>query len=289
MSQQSQQPSGSGQSIYYAGLAAVAIVIVVALFFLFRGKEDGTEPVALPPPTIEATPEVAALPDPEPEVIAPEDAVDTEPQTPVATSPVVTAPQLPPLPALDESDKAVAADLLALKWKAGLAALFNQEEMIRHFVVTVDNVAQGQLVAGHQVLIAPKGAYLVDTLSDDRFQVTEDNAQRYEPYIQLLESIPARQLLALKQRYQPLLDEAFAELGYPDITFDQRLRQALDVLLSTPSVPPAELARPSVMYTYADPALEALPEAQKQVLRLSASQQQRFKATLKAYQQALGN
>lgn len=289
MSQQSQQPSGSGQSIYYAGLAAVAIVIVVALFFLFRGKDEITEPVALPPPAIEATPEVATLPELEPEVVEPENSAEAAQQVPAETTPIVTAPQLPPLPALDESDKAVTADLLALKWKAGLAALFNQEDMIRHFVVTVDNVAQGQLVAGHQVLVAPKGAYLVDTLSDDRFQVTEDNAQRYEPYIQLLESVPARQLLALKQRYQPLLDEAFAELGYPDITFDQRLRQALDVLLSTPSVPPAELARPSVMYTYADPALEALPEAQKQVLRLSASQQQRFKATLKAYQQALGN
>lgn len=289
MSQQSQQPSGSGQSIYYAGLAAVAIVIVVALFFLFRGKDEVAESVALPPPAVEATPEVVALPEPEPEVVEPENSIEAEQQTPVETTPVVTAPQLPPLPALDESDKAVAADLLALKWKAGLAALFNQEEMIRHFVVTVDNVAQGQLVAGHQVLVAPKSAYQVDTLSDDRFQVTADNAQRYEPYIQLLESVPARQLLALKQRYQPLLDEAFAELGYPDLTFDQRLRQALDVLLATPSVPPAELARPSVMYTYADPALEALPEAQKQVLRLSAEQQQRFKAILKTYQQALGN
>ena len=299
----SEQNSGTGQAVYYAGLAAVAMVIIVASWLLFKDGKQDIEPVMLPPMVAQADTQPAIAPISEPESEAPEPVepvvtIVEEPtaapqqlaETSVSIEPTATQPVLPPLPSLNESDKALSADLLALNWKAGLAALFNREEMIRHFVVTVDNVAQGQLVAGQPVLINPASAFQVTEIAESRDQVTSSNAQRYEPYIQLLESVPARQLLALKQRYQPLLDEAFAELGYPDLTFDQRLQQAIAVLLATPSaIPNAELIRPSVMYTYADEKLEALPEAQKQVLRLSPEQQQRFKALLEKYQQALQN
>ncbi len=287
----SENASSSGQSVYYAGLAGVVIVIIIALWLLFGGSEEPTETVMLPPPAVVTEPEVIEpiAADPLPELpVAP---VDTpEPQAVVVPEPTVVKPVLPPLPPLNASDKVVTDDLLALNWKAGLASLFNREEVIRHFVVTVDNLAQGRLVAGHNVLIPPQDAFLVEKLADDRFRVASSNAARYEPYVQLLESVPARQLLALKARYQPLLDAAFAELGYPDLTFEQRLRQTISLLLATPDAPAQpELIRPSVMYLYADPQLESLSEAQKQLLRLSPAQRQRVKAVLQTYQQALGN
>lgn len=278
----------SAQSYYYAGLAAVVLVIIVAGWLLFRDTEQVAEPAPLPPVVEPATPQqpVKAEPLPEPAMTEPEPVAEPEQVVATPVEPEVVLP----LPALDESDTELAEALLALNWKAGLAALFNREEMIRNLVVTVDNIAQGQLVAGHPVLAKPADGYRVQPVAEGRYLTAADNSSRYEPYLQLLESVPPRQVLALKRRYQPLLDQAFAELGYPDLTFDQRLRQAIAVLLSTPQVPAgAELSRPSVMYTYADPKLEQLPEAQKQVLRLSAEQQQRFKALLTTYQQALGN
>ncbi|CAM5221666.1 DUF3014 domain-containing protein [Alishewanella longhuensis] len=159
--------------------------------------------------------------------------VANEEETPATVAEPV--PSFPPLPALNESNKALSTDLLALNWKAALPALFNHEEMIRHFVVTVDNIAQGQLVAGQPVFMKPARGYQVEEITQNRFKVASSNPERYEPYIQLLESVPARQLSALKQRYQPLLDEAFAKLGYPDVTFDQRLRQAVPCCRNTNS------------------------------------------------------
>lgn len=277
----------SAQSYYYAGLAAVVLVIIAAGWLLFRDTESVPEPAPLPPVVEPAAVLEMAEPEPLPEPAVTEPAPVAEPDKAAATP--VEPEVVVPLPALDESDTELAEALLALNWKAGLAALFNREEMIRNLVVTVDNIAQGQLVAGHPVLVKPADGYRVQPLAEGRYLTAADNSSRYEPYLQLLESVPPRQVLALKRRYQPLLEQAFAELGYPDLTFDQRLRQAIAVLLSTPQVPPgAELSRPSVMYTYADPKLEQLPEAQKQVLRLSAEQQQRFKALLTTYQQALG-
>ncbi len=61
-----------------------------------------------------------------------------------------TVAEQPALPALDESDALVKQELLALNWKAGLAALFVDEEMIRRFVVQVDNIAQGQIGTGNR-------------------------------------------------------------------------------------------------------------------------------------------
>lgn len=287
----SQQTSGSAQSFYYAGLAAVALVIVIAAWLLFSGPKQHDEPVLLPAPVstipiqptiVEPELEERITLQPEPEPLLP-----PEPE-PELAEPVVELPPPPALPALDDSDNEVAAALLALNWRAGLAALFNREEMIRNLVVTVDNVAQGQLVAGFPVFNLPADKFKVQPLTADTYKVAADNHLRYEPYLQLLESVPVSQLQALKQRYQPLLDEAFGELGYPNLTFDQRLAQALEVLLLTPEPQPdAELVQPAVMYTYLEPALEQLPEAQKQVLRLAPAQQQRFKTLLRRYQQAL--
>lgn len=289
----SEQHSGTGQAVYFAGLAAVIIVIIGALWLLFNDKGTTEEPLVLPLPV--DMPVVAPEPvfiEPEVEAVAlpavPIEVEETAPEPAKLIEPEIAAPPLPPLPKLNDSDIEVAKDLLALNWRAGLAGLFNREEMLRHFVVTVDNLAQGQLVAGQPVLKAPASGYQVEKLSEDRFRASPSNAQRYEPYIQLLESVPEQHMIALKKRYQPLLEEAFSELGYPDITFDQRLEQAIAVLLATPEMSEgAELTQPSVMYIYADADLEALPEAQKQLLRLSTAQQQRLKALLKRYQQAL--
>lgn len=288
----SEQTSGSAQSFYYAGLAAVALVIIGAAWLLFSDPKQTAEPAPLPPPsiTVERTEEpILRVPESQPEISEP---VMLQPE-PVEPEPTVSEPQVvtpppPPLPSLDESDSEVAAALLTLNWRAGLAGLFNREEMVRNFVVTVDNVAQGQLVAGFPVLVKPAEKFKVQAINNERFRIAADNHLRYEPYLQLMESVPVSQLLAFKKRYQPLLDEAFGELGYPNLTFDQRLLQAIEVLLQSPAATPdAELVQPAVMYTYFDPALEQLPEAQKQVLRLAPAQQQRFKTLLRNYQQAL--
>ena len=119
-------------------------------------------------------------------------------------------------------------------------------------------------------------------------QLSEQSFARYTPYVQLLESVPPQQVLVLFNRYEPLLQQAFSELGYPDELFKNRLLQAIELLLATPQVQyPLQLVRPSVMYQFADPALEQLPAAQKQMLRLGPNHQRRIKELLQQYKQQL--
>ena len=60
-----------------------------------------------------------------------------------------------------------------------------------------------------------------------------------------------------------------------------RLVQVIDSLLATPQVgAPIELTRPNVMYTFADPALEARPAGQKLLLRMGPDNAAAIKAKL---------
>lgn len=282
-----EQKSNNQQQLYYVGIAAVVVVVVLALWLLFS-KEDKPEPLTLLPPEL-SEPAPATEPAVAPVTDEPEPAqTPAEPEPTAALEPEpepVIAPE-PPLPTLDNSDAEVKQRLLALNWRAGLAGLFVTEEMLRNFVVQTDNIAQGQLAVGHPLLQPLEQKF---TLADGAaMQLGEQHFARYEPYIQLLESVPAAQLLPLFNRYEPLLQQAYAELGYPDQLFKNTLLAAIDMLLATPDVSyPLQLERPAVVYVFADPAIEQLPPAQKQMIRLGPDNQQRVKAVLREYQQAL--
>ncbi|WP_218141351.1 DUF3014 domain-containing protein [Rheinheimera pacifica] len=281
-----EQKPNNNQQLYYAGIAAIVIVVLIALWLLLA-KDDEQEPaINLLPPAI--TEPVTPQPETEPE----QDTLEpdtTEPSPEQVTEPGVTEAVAEPevaLPVLDESDAEVKQRLLALNWRSGLAGLFVTEEMLRNFVVQTDNIAQGQLATGHRLLRPLEQKFALG--EGDPMQLNESSFARYQPYIQLIESVPAEQMLALFNRYEPLLQQAYAELGYPDELFKHKLIAAIDVLLETPEVSyPLTLERPSVVYVFADPAIEQLPAPQKQMLRLGPDNQQRFKAVLQRYKQLL--
>ncbi|MDX3774468.1 DUF3014 domain-containing protein [Chromatiaceae bacterium AAb-1] len=274
--------AGKGQQLYYAGIAAVVIIILVAVWLLFKSEDPVTPVTTVPEPV---TVPVETLPEPLPEPELPPQEPEPEPEPEVIEQP--EPEPVKPLPGLDQSDTDVREHLLALNWRAGLASLFVTEDILRNVVVQVDNIAEGQLISGHNVLTPLEQEFQV-TEQQQVYVADEQNFRRYTPYIQLLESVPAARVLALYQRYEPLLQQAYEELGYPDSSFKSRLLQAIETLLDTPDISyPVLLERPSVMYTYADPELEALPAAQKQMLRLGAENQKRLKVLLRNYQQQL--
>jgi hypothetical protein len=192
-----------------------------------------------------------------------------------------------PLPTLDESDVVVKQKLLALPWKAGLASLFVSEELIRRFVVQIDNIAQGRLVPEQAVF---KGL-TVDfkaKQNGQQYQLDIANYQRYQRYLDLLESAPKAEVVALFNQLYPLMQQAYLELGYPEAQFRDRVQQAITLLLAAPEIADGPmLVLDSVQYTFADGEIEQLSMAHKQMVRLGLKNQQRFKMLLVAYQPLL--
>ena len=278
------QPSGSGQELYYAGIAAVVIVILLALWMLFKPTQQ-PEPDIIVPVTVPGevvNDPVLSVPDEEPVV---DQVADTETEHEAESVVAVPVTEPEPLPPLEASDPVVKQDVLKFNWQPGLAGLINTQNMIRNLVVTIDNMAQKQLVAKHPVLV-PLDQPLV-TIADPEnqtYQIDPASYQRYEPYIRLLESVDPQQMLPVFKRYQPLFEQVFGELGYPELSFKQRLQQALSAFLAIePLSVDTTLVRKSVAYTYADPAVESLSDLEKQVIRLGPDNHQRLRAVAKKY------
>jgi len=79
-----------------------------------------------------------------------------------------------------------------------------------------------------------------------------------------------------------LFQSAYQNLGYPNGYFNDRLVQVIDSLLATPQLSgPIELSRPNVLYTFADPKLEALPAGEKLLLRMGPDNAAVVKGKLK--------
>ncbi|MDC0004652.1 DUF3014 domain-containing protein, partial [Porticoccaceae bacterium] len=89
---------------------------------------------------------------------------------------------------------------------------------------------------------------------------------------------------------RPLLETAFAEMGYRSRQMDGIILQAIDNILDTPIiVERIELTRDSVAYKFSDPDLEALLPLQKQLLRTGPENTQRIQQQAMALKEALLN
>ncbi|MBK6804569.1 MAG: DUF3014 domain-containing protein [Betaproteobacteria bacterium] len=70
-------------------------------------------------------------------------------------------------------------------------------------------------------------------------------------------------------RFYPLFQEAYREQGYPNAYFNDRLVQALDLLIATREAPgQLAIVQPKVLYEFADPALRGAASGQKILLRM---------------------
>lgn len=267
----------------------VLIIIAAAAWYLLRPAPPPPAPVVatpapqvpMPVKTPEPVDKLTALPRGDDKLA---DAADDAGVDVGAETEVAAAAQLP---ALDQSDDVVRAAFFALKWKPGLSSLFLNEEMIRRFVVQVDNIAQGRLIA-EQALFKGLSKDFSAKSKGQGYQLDKSNYLRYQPYLDLLESVPPEQIAALYKQFYPLLQAAYLELGYPDQQFDDRLQQAIKVLLSAPEISDEpDLTLPSVHYAFADAETEQLGLAQKQMARLGQANQQRLKLLLVQYQAVL--
>jgi hypothetical protein len=191
------------------------------------------------------------------------------------------------LPSLNQSDASVREGLEALSPDNDLTRWLISEELLRKFVVTVDNVAKGSFPRKHSFL-APIPAPFRAYEWEHRYWLDEHSFRRYDFYAELFSAIDPDAASALYQHYYPLLQQAYAELGYSKHSFHQALIRAVDQVLDSPVIEgPIELVRPAVFYKFADPNIEALPDLFKQMLRMGPTNRNRVVNKLSALRSRL--
>jgi len=230
----------------------------------------------------------------EPAVQAPAVAepAEPEPAAPAPTGePVV---EQAPLPPLAESDPLAAETLSGLVGAEAVERYVVSEAVIARLVATVDALSGKQVPGSIQAVEGPGGSFeatadenpasvILNSAGDPVPQYVMDpvNYRRYTPYVEMLEAVDSAALAAAYRDNQPLFDEAFRQLGYPEGDFSQRLRAVIDELLATPEVTePVRLIKPEAYYLYADEELESLTAGQKVLIRMGPANAARVKAKL---------
>ncbi len=210
-------------------------------------------PVPHPPETTSTVREEAPPPAPE----------ETAPLSSTTPPPAETA--LAPLAESDAFAREVAG---TLTHHPALAGWLANDALIRRFVAVVDNVADGVSPRPHLGFLAPAERFQV-IRRGKRVFVDPRSYVRYHQVADVFASLDPRGCADITRRLQPLLEEAYRELGRTDRNFDGALRAAIARLLATPVVEGEVELQPGVTsYYFDDPALEARSAVEKHLLRM---------------------
>jgi hypothetical protein len=189
--------------------------------------------------------------------------------------------RLMPLPPLDDIDAYFRLELVNL-FGQKLDGLLADETLIDRFVATVDNLPRTHVAERIRPVGRISGVFAVDSgIDDGSFVLSASNYDRYDFLVNMVVTADLGDLVDIYRRYYPILQAAYVRLGYPDGYFNDRVVEVIDHLITTP-VPdkPIRLARPHVLYEYADPELEALSSGQKLLLRMGSENAARTKKVL---------
>ena len=238
--------------------------IAAGFYYWQMGQEEPPPPVATPPePQLE----------PEPQIRHPIK------EAPTSEKPLPTT--------LESSDDALLEALTGFFGGKAIEEFFDLKEMVRRFVVTVDNLPRQKVPLRYRLLKPVAGQFLA-TGEGENYLTNPDNHRRYKSYVLLADAVDAKKLVAVYTRFYPLFQQEYMNLGYPKGYFNDRLVEAIDDLLAAPEIPGRiKLVRPKVMHLFADPALEELSAGQKIMIRMGVENATRIKVRLREVRQEL--
>ncbi len=191
------------------------------------------------------------------------------------------------LPPLNQSDQVVRDSLAGLFGQPAVAQFLVPENIVRHLVVTVDNLPRKKVAVDLRP-VKPTPGETVTANQGDVVTLSTANYARYAPFVRLVETADPKTIATVYFHLYPLFQQAYEDLGYPGRFFNDRLVEVIDHLLAAPEPQgPIELVQPKVFYQFADPTLEDLSAGQKLLIRMGPANERSMKAKLRDLRAAL--
>jgi hypothetical protein len=189
---------------------------------------------------------------------------------------------------LDESDDLVRKLAAELSSHPRLAMWLMSEELIRKFVAAVDNIANGQSPLPQIDFFKPEGDFkAVDEVGE--YFIDPASYQRYDLVAEVFASLNPEGTVRLYKQLTPAIQEAYKDLGYPDLDFNDTFKKAMMELLKVPVVNESiQLEKKVVTYIMVDSDLESLSSAQKHLLRMGPDNVRVIQRQLRAMAMTLG-
>ncbi len=192
------------------------------------------------------------------------------------------------LPPLDQMDAFLRPLLSALSSRPELAKWLATDDLVRQLAMAIDQAAEGNSPARDFKVIAPSASFRTAGRGERR-TIDAASYRRYDGLVETLTSIDAAAAARVYKTIRPRLNDAYQGLGNHGRNVEPALQQAIDTLLETPIVndPVALIGTGATGWAYEDPELEELAPAQKQLLRMGATNLERVQMWLRAFQLAI--
>ena len=293
-------------------IAAVAILTLLSLvyFALTVDSPEGTTTLVIEPPVsvVENSPAPSPSPAPSTQPNSPLPQIRLQPQQDPAsvalTEPeIATLPEevqqmeLAPepelnedetnvieLPSLTDSDPFVFETLQTLQNGMALVNVLAEHQIVPKFFVFVENISRGEFP---QTGLPYKGLgqeMPVSEIDDNLFVMDQVAHSRFDQVVSTFVETDTDSAVIIYQMLSPLFQQAYAEIGFRNVSFDETLRAAINNVLRTTNMEgPYQLVKPSVMYLYADSSVENLAEVHKQLLRIGPDNTSALKAKLREF------
>lgn len=188
------------------------------------------------------------------------------------------------LPSLNSSDSFVFDGLRAMQNGAALVELLARDQIVRKFVVFVENISRGEFPQTGLPYRALGQDMPVRNIDENLFVMDESAHSRFDHTVQTFVSMDSETAMAFYRTLSPLFQQAYAEIGFRNVSFDDALRAAINNVLRTTNMEgPYQLVRPSIMYLYADASIENLQEVHKQLIRIGPDNTILLKAKLREF------
>ncbi|MDX9980055.1 MAG: DUF3014 domain-containing protein [Lentisphaeria bacterium] len=257
------------------------LVIGAWQYWSRRPAEEVPEPEA--PPTAAQS---ATRPDDGPKLPSPSPAVPSvQPPAPAAA-----VSEAPPAPVRNLAEAMALFPELANRIfpPERIAAWLQESDLLRRIVGVVDCLANGASPKGQMTFLAPKEPFQAERGADGYWRATAATSLRTRAMVETFCLANPQAMAAAYTRLEPVFDQLYQEAGYPDGRFRDALTKACQMILATP-VPAEEapLVQSGRMFFHADPKWEALPPAQKHVLRLGVREADRVQKKVRELAQAL--
>ena len=277
----SNRKSKPSNIVFIVGTLIAVMIIAVVLYNAQSTQDQDLELVAIPEPVAEAVVQAPVIPEAEiPQAVEP---------LPAAEPDIKMVSEPPALPDLDNSDDFIRERLLLINDKPEFTKWINTDDLLRRTASYADGLSNGVMLSKIFPLSPPEGKFATHS-SDDTIWLNAGNYERYNRTINTITSLPMDSIAKMFHFTRPLLEKAFSEMGYNPRQMDGIILQGIDVILATPIiVEPIKLTRDSVVYKFADPALESLLPLQKQLLRTGPENTKRLQQQAAALREALLN
>jgi Protein of unknown function (DUF3014) len=213
----------------------------------------------------------------------------TEQARPAASAPAqLQRTEQMALPPLDQSDALVRELVARLSSHPTVAAWLTTDGLIMNFVVVTTKIAEGQTPSGELKAVGPVGAFLIRK-SQTSVHIDPASYRRYDRYAEAVAAIDARGAARLYETLKPRVIEAHRRFGTAEGEADRTLERAIVELLRVPVVEGDIALEPQgIGYAFADPRLEQLSAAQKQLLRMGPDNVRKIQAKLREIAPHLG-